>query len=156
MMKISARCEYAIHSLVYFKLHEKKERIDLSEVARIQGISQSYLAKILSELAKAGLMESFRGVGGGYCLAQDRQPITLKDIVVAMEGEDLPFRDEWQTRNCSSAYLHTCSIRNAFYRAYQRMLEELSYVTLEDLATHLVSGNPPQWVGAVRKTGILS
>ena len=44
------------------------------------------MSKLLKQLASAGLIESFRGVNGGYRLAREPARISIADIVIAMEG----------------------------------------------------------------------
>ena len=52
-------------------------------------MSQHHLAKVLSELARAGVVESVRGVGGGYRFAGNLKRLTLMDIIRLFEPEGL-------------------------------------------------------------------
>jgi Rrf2 family protein len=54
------------------------------------GLPGPFLAKILQTLAHAGLLESHRGPSGGFRLARPAEGISLRDIVLAMEGPE-PF-----------------------------------------------------------------
>lgn len=47
---------------------------------------ERYLLQILRDLVRAGILQSVRGVEGGYRLACDPDAITLEDIVAAVEG----------------------------------------------------------------------
>lgn len=62
------------------------------EIARAQDIPPSYLAKILRQLVKAGLLRSARGVNGGFGLQRTSAEINLLDIVEGVEGR-IPLSD---------------------------------------------------------------
>ena len=63
-----------------------------TEIALSYGISSHHLAKVMRELGKAGLVESVRGVGGGYILSCNTKRVTLLDVIKIFEeigGENL-------------------------------------------------------------------
>lgn len=62
------------------------ETVMVNEIAAHRDIPKSFLAKILQTLAKAGIVESLRGVQGGFRLARKPSDISLLDVVQAMEG----------------------------------------------------------------------
>jgi Rrf2 family protein len=59
--------------------------IPAAEVAEKYGVSAHHLAKVLSDLARAGIVESVRGAGGGYRFRGNARRLTLMDIVVLFE-----------------------------------------------------------------------
>ena len=60
--------------------------LSAAELAEQSGLEIPTVAKVLRPLAQAGLVEGFRGAGGGYRLARDAAAISLVEIVEAMEG----------------------------------------------------------------------
>jgi len=131
------------------RLQKGDRPIKITEVARVQGLSAHYLTKIFRDLTQAGLMESYRGSGGGYRMRPECERISLKDIILAVEGQANPYQDEWKLRGCRLA--QSCLIKDVFTRAYNRMLEELDKVTIDDVAQQfLVKGFPP-WVVAPKR-----
>ncbi|MFH0881179.1 MAG: Rrf2 family transcriptional regulator [Lentisphaerota bacterium] len=58
----------------------------LKEIAAQQAISDKYLWQVISSLTSDGLVLALRGSQGGYRLAVTPHHITLKDIVLALEG----------------------------------------------------------------------
>jgi Rrf2 family protein len=58
----------------------------VSEIAKPMRIPKSFLAKILQKLLKAGLVESSRGINGGFQLAKSPKEISLLDVIEAIEG----------------------------------------------------------------------
>jgi Rrf2 family protein len=67
--------------------------ISAAEIADKYGVSPHHLAKVLSELARAGLVESVRGVGGGYRFAGNARRLTLMDVIEMFEEFAAPEGD---------------------------------------------------------------
>jgi Rrf2 family protein len=130
-MQLSQSTEYAIHSLYYLALVGKDKLILVSEVAKAQNISESYLAKVFQALAKAGLIKSYRGAKGGYVLAQDPDQITFRKIVQVMEGSSPIFICDNHKRNCS--FLGDCIISQVMSEAENKMYQVLEQTTLADI-----------------------
>ncbi|MDX8366023.1 Rrf2 family transcriptional regulator [Cytobacillus sp. IB215665] len=86
-MQYSVGVEYALHSLVYLCSTSKVGPIGIKDLAKIQGLSETYLSKIFTKLVKADIITSSTGVKGGYVLTQRPENITFWDVVRAIEGE---------------------------------------------------------------------
>lgn len=69
------------------------------EIARLRNLSAPLVAKLLSTLSTAGLVDGTRGPGGGYWLARPPAEISLQDIVLVFEREHdmimCPFGPDW-------------------------------------------------------------
>jgi Rrf2 family iron-sulfur cluster assembly transcriptional regulator len=61
--------------------------VALPEIALRQRISVSYLEQLFNKLRRAGLVDSIRGVGGGYALARPAAQIRVADVVRAVDEE---------------------------------------------------------------------
>jgi Rrf2 family protein len=85
-MKLSAQEEYGIRCLL--QLAREDGRLSASLIASREGLGEPYVAKLLRLLRGAGLVESFRGQQGGYCLTRVPDEISLADAVRAL-GADL-------------------------------------------------------------------
>ena len=85
-MKISTKGKYALVVMTYIAMNEKDSNVSVAEISEKNNISEKYLEQILSLLSKGDLVTSFRGNAGGYRLSRDAQLITLKDIMLATEG----------------------------------------------------------------------
>lgn len=79
--------EYALHCLGELFASPGVSFWTIKNLAEFQGVSESYLAKVLTNLTKAGLTRSSVGAKGGYELAKPVDQITFWDVVVALEGE---------------------------------------------------------------------
>lgn len=60
-------------------------QIAAGEIATKYGASTHHLAKVLRELARAGMLESTRGVGGGYRFSGQAKRLTLMDVIDLFE-----------------------------------------------------------------------
>jgi Rrf2 family protein len=69
---------------------EPERRAGSGEIAQARGISQALTAKLLTQLAAAGLISGQPGPGGGYTLAKRAEDISLADIIRLFEQSELP------------------------------------------------------------------
>jgi Rrf2 family protein len=91
-MQFSVGVEYAFHSLFYLVDLPEQRTVGIREIARLHGITETYLSKIFAKLRKAGIVRSIAGVKGGYELAKRPEDITFWDIIEAIEGTSHFFR----------------------------------------------------------------
>lgn len=82
-MLVTREADYAIRCVIEVARHG---RISAAQVAALQGISPTFLGKIVQSLAKAGVLATRRGVGGGISLALPVEQITLLQVIEAVEG----------------------------------------------------------------------
>lgn len=64
---------------------DPSRQISSADIAEKYGVSLHHLAKVLRQLGRAGLLESSRGVGGGYRFAGNAKRVTLMDIIDLFE-----------------------------------------------------------------------
>ena len=88
-MKLQKNTSLALYSVLEFA-GDPQRHISAAEIAAKYGVSAHHLAKVLSELARARLVESVRGVGGGYRFAGNARRVTLLDVVRLFEDLDAP------------------------------------------------------------------
>jgi len=63
-------------------------RLSASDIADSRGLQRPFVAKVLTTLSQAGLVEGSRGPGGGFTLARDPNDILLYDVFTLFERED--------------------------------------------------------------------
>ena len=91
MLKISQKLEYAIRAMI--ELAERRDGdtlVPAREIAERQQIPLRFLEQQLGSLSRAGLVESFRGAGGGCRIASDPAMITVAQVADAIEGQIYP------------------------------------------------------------------
>ena len=83
-MRLQVNTTLALYSVIEFAT-DPQRHIPASEIADRYGVSPHHLAKVLAELARAGIVESVRGVGGGYRFTANARRLTLMDIIQLFE-----------------------------------------------------------------------
>ena len=91
MLKVSQKLEYAMRAMI--ELAQRREEgvlLPARQIAERQQIPVRFLEQQLGALSRAGLVESFRGAGGGCRIARDPKEITVAEIADAIEGQIFP------------------------------------------------------------------
>jgi Rrf2 family protein len=86
-MRLQQNSLLALYSLVEFA-SDPVRHISAAEIAHKYEVSPHHLAKVLAELARAGIVQSVRGVGGGYRFAANARRLTLFDVISHFEEVD--------------------------------------------------------------------
>ena len=157
MAHLGNAVEYGLHCLLWL-VGSKGEPASSRDLAELQGISTSFLAKIFPKLEKAGIVLSSEGIRGGYQLARAPEAITVLDVVDALEGGKPLFECQAIRGRCALfggvapgwATDGVCAIHAVMLRAERRMREELAATTLADLATVLDGKMPADTPNEVR------
>lgn len=85
-MQITRQADYAVRAVLYLASLSNGTRAPTSQIAREQGIPSSFLAKIVSQLSVAGVVQTSRGARGGVSLARPSEEITLLEVIEAIDG----------------------------------------------------------------------
>jgi Rrf2 family protein len=138
-MKLSVRGEYALRALLVLG----RDYLEDDSVVRIQAISDQqnipkrFLEQILNDLKSAGIVESKRGVAGGYRLHKPPDRITLAEIIRHIEGPLAPVScvSEKFYEKCSCPDESRCAIRSVMKEVRDSIVKVMEHTTLADLAT---------------------
>ena len=134
-MKISAQEEYGLRCLLQLaKADTIGESLTLSQIANLEGISTANAGKLLWILSKAGLVQSMRGIKGGYSLAKPASEIRLNQVIRVLEGE--PAESHCKSyAGVLDACVHTgdCGIRPVIIELHQIVDNALADITLSQL-----------------------
>jgi FeS assembly SUF system regulator len=130
MLRVSKLTDYATEVMAVLaaapgRVHNAQE---LAERARLEAPTVS---KLLKQLAQAGLVESFRGVNGGYRLAREPARISIADIVIAMEGPIGMTECSAQVGLCD--HETHCGVRVNWQRINDAIAGALAGVSLADM-----------------------
>jgi Rrf2 family protein len=83
-MKLQKSTCLALYSVLEAASNPDRQ-IAAAEIAEKYGVSPHHLAKVLRELGRAGIVESARGVGGGYRFSGNAKRLTLMDVIAIFE-----------------------------------------------------------------------
>jgi len=100
-MNITTRGRYALRaSLALAKLGTNGEPVSINSLSEKENISPVFLEQIFFRLRKAGIVNSIRGPGGGFCFAKSLDELTVRQILEAAgENLELTFCDK-TSDNC--------------------------------------------------------
>lgn len=91
MLRISQKLEYATRAMIELSNRQAEGvLVPAREIAEAQQIPLRFLEQQLGTLAKAGLIESHRGAGGGCKLSRPAAEISMGEIADAIEGAFYP------------------------------------------------------------------
>jgi Rrf2 family protein len=88
-MKLQKNTFLALYSVLEFAA-DPTRHVSAAQIAEKYAVSPHHLAKVLAELARAGIVESVRGVGGGYRFIGNARRLTLMDVIQTFEEPGLP------------------------------------------------------------------
>ena len=135
-MKTSRKTDYAVHALMILAKNKKGE-LSVKEIADIENVSPSYLAKVMQKLSAAEIVSSAEGKKGGYTLSRDAEEINLAQIMEIFEAEENIYECVDEIHNCKIK--DRCKIHRVFAQAYQKMLAELEQTTIKDIINPEIS-----------------
>ncbi|MCX7014896.1 MAG: Rrf2 family transcriptional regulator [Candidatus Sumerlaeota bacterium] len=123
---------HAVRAMAALAQLPEGEYIGAAEIAQLIGAPRNYLGKLLQTLARAGLVDSQRGLGGGFRLARDPKDITLLDVIDPIEHVDRWSGCIFGNEVCSDSA--PCALHQRFGAVRERYLQFLSETTLAELA----------------------
>ncbi len=100
-MIFSRGCEHAVRAMLHLAAGREPGPSLVRDVAKDLDVPFPFLAKIMQQLAKQGLVNSQKGRGGGVQLARAAQDITLLEVVEAIDGLELTRRCLLGLPDCS-------------------------------------------------------
>jgi len=129
-MQFTRASDYAVRVLSYLA-NADGSVLRAQSIAAATEIPESFLAKILGQLGRAGMVMSHRGARGGFILAVDAGAVTLLDVVEAMEG---PLRLNLCGPPTPCLYTGRCPIERAWGEAESALRASLRSHTLAEMA----------------------
>jgi Rrf2 family protein len=125
-MQITRQADYAVRAMVYLAQLGPGHRAATSQIAKDKQIPPSFLAKIVSQLSVAGLLQTSRGARGGVSLAKSPEEITLLDVVEAIDGPILLNECVGDSSTC--VFGSDCLMKPVWCDAQQELVERLKQV----------------------------
>jgi Rrf2 family cysteine metabolism transcriptional repressor len=134
-MKLSVRGEYALRALLVLGLHHGQSVVRIQTISEQQNIPKRFLEQILNDLKSAGVVQSRRGVAGGYRLSRRPEEITLAVAVRHIEGALAPVScvSERFYEKCSCPDESRCAIRSVMKEVREAVVAIMERVTVADL-----------------------
>ncbi len=143
-MRLSARTEYGVRAMMVLALNHENGLIPLKDIAITEKISYQYLEQIFPLLKKSVLVESVRGVHGGYRLARDPEKVSVGDIIRAVEGpialsKCVTEGQDYDRSSCCK-YPEDCATRNVWEKLRDHITLFIDNISLADMVNWEVKG----------------
>ena len=137
-MQITRQADYAMRAVIYLATLGLDRRAATSQIAEDQSIPPSFLAKIVSQLSVAGLLQTSRGARGGVSLARAADEISLLEVIEAIDGPIL--LNECVADSGVCVFGETCVIRPVFCDAQAQLVSQLANTSFGELLS--TNGKP--------------
>lgn len=130
MLRISKLTDYAI--LIMVELTRDRAMLSSQALAERVGVEVPTASKVLKLLAGSGLVESFRGAGGGYRALRPGDEISVAEIIAAIEGPIAMTECSIERGLCSQE--ENCGLRGNWQRISLAVADALRQVSLAEMA----------------------
>jgi len=134
-LELSSEGRYALRTLVF--LSGVDGRVTADTISAETGIPRRLLARVTAKLARAGLVETQEGRGGGVRLARPSEGITLRDAVEAAEGPFEVTRCIMEQRPCGEG--RPCALHEAWEEGQEAILGYLESQNLSEFVSETAS-----------------
>lgn len=129
-MRLTTKGRYAVTAMLDLAYHNDKKLVTLTEIAKRQDISLSYLEQLFAKLRRAGMVSGVRGPGGGYRLARPPAEINVAEIITAVD-ESVDSTRCGGKGNCQNN--QPCLTHELWMGLSRQIYDYLSGITLADL-----------------------
>ncbi|MBI2503000.1 MAG: Rrf2 family transcriptional regulator [Candidatus Latescibacteria bacterium] len=130
-MPFSQATKYCIRAVLYLAEHSDDKPVMSRQIAKALRVPEPFLAKILQQLSKRGLLCSFKGRGGGFVLARPASQIHLGEVVEAVEGSQFGEECILGLEACSSE--DPCPLHDQWSRFKVEMLGVMRVQSIEEV-----------------------
>jgi Rrf2 family protein len=134
-LELSSEGRYALRTLVF--LSGVDGRVTADMISAAAGVPRRLLARVMAKLARAGLVETQEGRGGGVRLARPPEDITLRDTVEAAEGPFEVTRCIMEQRPCREG--RPCALHEAWEEGQEAILGYLESQNLSEFVSETAS-----------------
>ena len=125
--------EYALRGMVYIQIQNLKDkRPGVAEIAHEIEAPFFYTAKIFQRLAKQGFVRSLKGKGGGFFLDPEKKDLPLREIIIAIEGDELFVGCGFGLKNCDEN--SPCPLHNQYGFIRNGINQLVTSQTIQSLA----------------------
>jgi Rrf2 family protein len=128
-MQITRQADYAVRAVLYLTQLGPDRRAATSQIAQEKKIPPSFLAKIVSQLSVAGLLQTSRGARGGVSLARSPEEISVLEVVEAIDGPIM--LNECVSSSGVCTFGDSCLMRPLWCDAQAELVDRLRHTTFD-------------------------
>ena len=132
-MKLSTRARYGLRALIDLGVYSDMGVTSIQSIAQRQKISVSYLEQLMAKLKRAGFVESIRGAGGGYRLAENGEDFSVGEVLRVLEGNMEPVSCSGYQKENRCEDFDICVAKYVWKRINDSITEAVDTITLGEL-----------------------
>lgn len=131
-MPLSKSCIYGLRASVFLASKKSDGYINIREISNELNISFHFLTKVLQQLTRAEILESYKGPNGGIKLARSADKITFMDIVYAIDTNHSFTECILGLPGCGE--LKPCPMHDQWSKLKEQLADMMDHSTLRELA----------------------
>lgn len=134
MFKISKMADYAVIVMVILHDCKKKDQhiINSDIISNRTGLQKATVNQLIKSLARKGLIESKRGVGGGVKLVRDIDTIYLGEVIQALDG-DVEITDCGRRVSDCCSIVTTCPVTKKWKYVNDKIITLLNSISIKEM-----------------------
>ena len=132
-MQVTRQADYAVRAVLYLAQLEAGQRASAAQVSREQRIPLTFLAKIVAQLATAGVLRTTRGAHGGMWLGRPAESLSLLEVVEVIDGPVALNACVLNPEACDLA--GNCPVRAVWCDAQSNLAQRLAQTNFAQLAS---------------------
>ena len=134
MLKINRQTDYAVRVLLALAKRGEGARLSSTDIQQEMLIPKAFMSRIVAQLSRAGLLNTYPGRDGGLMLPRPASQINLRHVVEAFEGPILlsACLDVKNEDDCP--FQANCPVSPKWGRVQVAMMREMASITFEQLA----------------------
>lgn len=133
-MLLSNTCIYGLRAAVLLASKDGDKFVTIRELSDELHISFHFLTKVLQQLTKSEILQSYKGPNGGVKLASPASQITFMDVVISIDGENIIKECALGLRGCGE--LKPCPLHDQWTAMKENILQMMRDVSLSQLAAN--------------------
>ncbi|HPM37531.1 MAG TPA: Rrf2 family transcriptional regulator [candidate division Zixibacteria bacterium] len=121
-MRLSRKSDYALRAVRHISNLPPGKLGSINSISEAESVPREFLAKILKDLTRSGILVSYQGVTGGYRLAHNPKDVSFLDVIEAIDGP-LHLNLCTETKTCTCEQFNACQLRG-FWESQEKMFKK--------------------------------
>ncbi|NAY92841.1 Rrf2 family transcriptional regulator [Muricauda sp. JGD-17] len=136
---LSNSAKYALKAVLYLSLNSnEEEKLMTKDISDKIKVPKSYLAKLLQDLSRHGIISSTKGPKGGFYLTNNDKKLSLIEIIEVIDGRQRLNSCVLDLEACNDK--NPCVLHDIVGRANSEFVKSLQKTTIEDLIADIKKG----------------
>lgn len=136
---LSNSSKYAVKAVLYLAIHSREDKkIMAKDIAEPINVPQAYLAKLLQELSREGIITSVKGPKGGFYLSEESKLFSLMDVVRVIDGDKRLNSCVLSLEKCNAE--KPCPLHDLINPSKSIFMKSLKEKTIKDFSEQIEKG----------------